>query len=160
MNSRLLLAHEVQIQLVPSLGRRPRAATSTCWPRSLETRTDLLYLFGRDVFADDVERLDRLDIPARRRGENVAAPLVVGDGQGLVLGGRPADVDLKAGRAAAPGITVGVEDLFGSLSFGWLTVIRPSAHAAWRAAVSGSDRRTDEVGGTISGSVHSRARLT
>ena len=30
---------------------------------------------------------------------------------GLVLGGRPAEVDLKAGRAATPGLAVGVEDL-------------------------------------------------
>ncbi len=41
---------------------------------------------------------------------DVAAPLVVGDGQGLVVGARPAEVDLEAGRAASSGVAVGVED--------------------------------------------------
>ena len=80
MKPRLLLADEVQVKLVPALLDvllQPRGVLA-------EVAGDahrLLHLLGRDVLADDVERLDRLEVPADRRGEDVAAPLVVGDGQ-------------------------------------------------------------------------------
>jgi hypothetical protein len=83
----LLLAHEVQVELVPALVdvlRKPRGVLTEV-TRDPHGLVDML---GRDVLADDVERVDRLQVPAGRRGENIAAPLVVGDRQRFVVGGR------------------------------------------------------------------------
>ena len=43
----------------------------------------------------DVEGLGRVEVPADRRVEDVRAPLVVGDGQRLLVGRRPAHVHLQ-----------------------------------------------------------------
>ena len=72
---------------------------------------DLRDLLGRHRLRHDVEGLDGLGVPADRRAVDVAAPLVVGDRQRLVVGRRPAEVHLEAGRASAAGVTVGVEHL-------------------------------------------------
>ena len=81
---------------------------AACWPRSLDTRTDCFDLLGGDVLADHVEGFDGFEVPGHRGSEDVVAPLVVGDGERLVLGGRPAEVDLQPGRAASTGVAVGV----------------------------------------------------
>ena len=107
---RLLLTHEVQIQLIPPLidiCLQPRAVPTEV-ARDVHRFPDL---FGGDVRTDDVERLDGLDVPARRRGEDVAPPLVVGDGQRFVVGGRPAEVDLQSCRSASAGLAIRVQDL-------------------------------------------------
>ena len=70
----------------------------------------MLDVLGRNLLADDVERLDRLDVPAGRRSEHVAAPLVVSDRKGFVFSGRPAEMDLKTGRTSTTRLAVGVED--------------------------------------------------
>ena len=108
--ARLFLADEVQVQLVPALVDvllQPRGVPA-------EVTGDVhrfLDLFGRDVLADDVEGLDRLDVPARRRREDVAAPLVMGDGEGFVVAGCPAEVDLQPGRPTPACFAVRVQDL-------------------------------------------------
>ena len=106
----MFLADEVHIQLVPALVGillQPGGV-----PAEVARDVDrFLHLFRRDVLADDVERLDGLEVPAGRRGEDVAAPLVVGDCQRLFIGRRPADVNLEAGGAAAAGLAVGIEHL-------------------------------------------------
>ena len=59
----LLLAHEVQLKLVPALLdllRKPRDVAG----RGVRDAHRLLDLIGRDVLADDVERLHRLEVPA------------------------------------------------------------------------------------------------
>lgn len=68
------------------------------------------HLLGGDVLADGVEPGDGVDVPRDRRADDVGAPLVVGDRQGLLLGGCPGQVDLEAGRSAASGVAVGGED--------------------------------------------------
>ena len=80
-----------------------------------------------------------------RRGEDVAAPLVVGDGEGLVVGGRPAEVDLQPGGAAAAGLAVGVEDLLQRL----LRLVDGDQAVGPRGVAGGGlrgDGGTDEVG--------------
>ena len=74
----LLLADEVQVELVPAL------LDVLLQPRGVLVQVagdayDCATCSGVTVLADDVEGLDRLGVPADRWAEDVAAPLVVRD---------------------------------------------------------------------------------
>ena len=97
---------------------------------------DLAYSLDRDVLGDRVEGLDGVDVPADRRWEDVAAPLLVGDRLGLRLVGRPAQVDLQVQPSPAARVPVGVDHPAQLARRAALTVISPSAHSAHQRAVS------------------------
>src|SRR5215204_883764 len=60
----------------------------------------LLHVLRTYVLRGQVELLDRLEVPAQRRGKYVGAPLIMRGLQRLLIGGRPAQVDLQVGRPA------------------------------------------------------------
>ena len=105
----LVLADEVQVELVPALVEVLLKPVSVLGEVARDSH-GLFDPLGGDGLADDVECLDGLDVPGHRRGEDVVAPLVVGNGQGLLVRGCPAEVDLQAGRASAPGLAVGAQN--------------------------------------------------
>ena len=66
-----------------------------------------MHVLGSHVPGDLVEVGGQLEVPAHRRVEHVGAPLVVGDGQRLVVGVGPRHVDLQVAGSARP--ATGVE---------------------------------------------------
>ena len=65
------------------------------------------HLLGRGVRGARVEVLGSVELPGEVRGDEALAPLVVGDRDGLVVGGRPAQVHLHRDGAVAARIAVG-----------------------------------------------------
>jgi hypothetical protein len=69
-----------------------------------------VHVVGVDVPGRFVEVLGQLEVPAHRRGEDVGAPLVVGDGQRGVVVPCVRQVHLEHRPAPAPGVAVGGEE--------------------------------------------------
>ena len=67
----------------------------------------VVHVLGAHVTRRFVEVGRQLEVPAHRGREHVGPPLVVGDGQRLVVGVGPRHVDLQVARLARP--TTGVE---------------------------------------------------
>ena len=61
----------------------------------------LEHRLGRHVRCSVVEGLRIVEVPADGRREDVGAPLVVGDGEGLLIRWGPAEVQLRDSRAGA-----------------------------------------------------------
>ena len=74
------------------------------------------HVLGSDVTRRLVERLDAVEVPRDRRAEDVRAPLVVGDRERLVVGGRPADVHLDDEPALASGVAPAADDALHGLA--------------------------------------------
>ena len=106
----LLLPDVVQVDLVEAevgvLGQPGRVL-----PEVRRDEDDLRDVVRRDVLAGDVERLGGVEVPADRRREHVAAPLVVGDGEGPVRVGVAGQVHLQRELAAAAGVPVRADHL-------------------------------------------------
>ena len=135
-NAVLLLADVVQGDLVEAqlgvpgeLGGVPAEVVRRCAPTRRTCSSG-------DVLGDGVEGLGAVEVPADRRREDVAAPLVVGDRLGLGLVGRPAQVHLQVQRPAPARVPVGVDHLAAGARAAALTVISPSAHSAHQRAVA------------------------
>ena len=119
---------------------------------------DLAHSLDRDVLGDGIEGLNAVDVPAGGRREYVAAPLLVGDGLGLCVVGRPAEMNLQVQRSPTAGHPVGI-DHPAQISRSALTVISPSAQAAHQRAVATLTAAPSNGGGS-DGRVHTRARST
>ena len=104
----VLLADVVQIQRVePQVGEvvQPLGVlTEVAGDQDM-----LAHHMRRDVLADRVEDLRRLDVPCDRRAEHVGPPLLVSNPKRLFLGGGIAEVDLEGDLPAAARLAVGVD---------------------------------------------------
>jgi hypothetical protein len=67
------------------------------------------HVFRLDVLRRRIERRGHVEVPAHGRVEDVGAPLVVGDAQGLVLRRRPREVDLQHEAALPAAGAIGVD---------------------------------------------------
>ena len=85
----LLLADVVQVDLVEAEVDVLLQPGRRAGPRSAETQHGLATSSGGTCSAAASKASARVEVPAERRREDVAAPLVVGDRQRLVLGRRP-----------------------------------------------------------------------
>ena len=145
MNALLLLADVVQVDLVEAeLG--DSASRSACAPRSAEMWTTCVARrSGGTCSATASNVAGGVEVPADRRREDVAAPLLVRDRLGLASSGAQRQVDLQC-EVAPRRPRRGRRRSSGAASrCGCVTVISPSAHVraprGRRLADRGADQR-------------------